>query len=70
MTAEQENRIPTAEKELEEPTASEQPQLASGSNAEAQVPPEEREHGDYSANPSCGGFSQTKAMVTVVHSMI
>ncbi|CAB1418225.1 unnamed protein product [Pleuronectes platessa] len=62
----QNHRIPAAEKELQEPTASEQPQLASGSNTAAQAPPaerseREREHADYIANPRCSsGLSQTQ----------
>lgn len=51
VIAEQENHIP-AEKKLEEPTASEQLQLASLCNTEAQVPPVEPEHADFSANAS------------------
>lgn len=62
-TAEQENCIPVVEKGLEELTASEHPQLASGSNTEAQVPPAEPEHADYSANPSCSGLSRTQGHV-------
>ncbi|CAB1459968.1 unnamed protein product [Pleuronectes platessa] len=55
---------PRRRRSCRSPTASEQPQLASGSNTAAQAPPaerSEREHADYIANPRCSsGLSQTQ----------
>ncbi|CAB1414730.1 unnamed protein product [Pleuronectes platessa] len=73
----QNHRIPAAEKELQEPTASEQPQLASGSNTAAQAPPAERSRAGAGSTPiispipaAAAGSPKHKAMITVVLLMI